>query len=84
MTEAVKIAILAGFVGAATAAVVGRQRTRVDNLLVGGLFTALAAYRDPRASAGATWLVAAVEGTTWGLTDRLVPAIKDRLLPATT
>ena len=82
MNELLKTALVAGLIGSVSATVSGRERTRFDNLLVGGLFTALAAYRDPRATAASTWLVAAVEGLAWGLTDRLVPALKDRILPS--
>jgi hypothetical protein len=81
MNALVKTALVAGFIGAGVATVAGRQRTRVDNLLVGGLVTALTAYRDPRATDTSTWIVAAVEGLAWGLTDRLVPALKDLIVP---
>ncbi len=72
----------AWLVGASVAVLTGRTKTRFDNLIIGGTFTAFAAYRDPRATVGQTLLVAALEGAIWGTTDRLVPMIKDKLLPA--
>jgi hypothetical protein len=74
--------VLAGLVGAGVALLSGRERTRIDNFAVGGIFTALAAYRDPRANILQTLGVAALEGLIWGVTDRLVPQIKEALLPA--
>jgi hypothetical protein len=76
----VQTAMAAGIVGATFAVLTGRQHTRLDNLMIGGLFTGFAAYRDPRASMASTLLVAAIEGTIWGVTDRVVPHIKDALL----
>lgn len=78
----VQTAIVAGAIGAVTSAVTGRSLTRIDNVLVGGLFTMLAAYRDPRSTPVATWLVAATEGAVWGITDRLVPRLKDVVMPS--
>lgn len=74
--------VLAGIIGATIAVLSGRPRTRIDNFFVGGLFTAFAAYRDPRASVVGTLAVAAVEGAIWGVTDRIVPEIKEWLLPS--
>ncbi len=82
MTGLVQTALIAGTVGAFMAAMTGRERTLIDNVLVGGLFTALAAYRDPRATSLATVSVAAVEGLIWGATDRLIPAFKERIMPS--
>lgn len=79
--QRVQTAILAGLVGATVAVLAGRARTRVDNLVIGGLFTAFAAYRDPRATVVGTLAVASVEGAIWGVTDRLVPQLKDYLMP---
>ena len=79
--ERVQTAIMAGVIGALVATMVGRSHTRVDNLMIGGLFTGFAAYRDPRATFGGTIAVAAVEGAIWGITDRVVPQIKDYLMP---
>ncbi len=72
----------AGIVGAVVAVLTGRPRTRIDNLLIGGLFTGFAAYRDPRATILQTLAVAAVEGAIWGVTDRIVPEMKEALLPS--
>ena len=69
-------------VGAAVAVATGRERTRLDNFMIGGLFTGFASYRDPRANVWQTLMVAAVEGAIWGITDRIVPQIKEALLPA--
>jgi hypothetical protein len=60
----------------------GRERTRIDNLLIGGLFAGFAAYRDPRATPGSTLAVAAIEGIIWGVTDRMVPVIKEKIMPS--
>jgi len=76
------VPILSGIVGAITAVALGRPHTRVDNTLIGGLFTGFAAYRDPRASVASTLVVAVVEGAIWGITDRTTPLIKDALMPA--
>lgn len=72
-----KVAVAAGVLGAAVAVVIGRSHTRVDNMLIGGLFTGFAAYRDPRSTLAGTLLIAAVEGAIWGVTDQLAPKIKD-------
>lgn len=82
MDESVRVqtAIAAGFVGAAVAVICGRERTRFDNMAIGGLFTGFAAYRDPRAQLWQTLMVASIEGAIWGVTDRIVPQIKDALL----
>jgi hypothetical protein len=69
-------------VGATVAVLTGRERTRFDNLVIGGTFTAFASYRDPRASVASTLLVAAIEGAIWGVTDRVVPHVKEALLPS--
>jgi hypothetical protein len=74
--------LAAWVVGASVAVATGRKRTRFDNLIIGGTFTAFAAYRDPRATVAATLFVAAIEGAIWGITDRLVPSVKESLLPA--
>lgn len=74
--------LLCGLVGGALAAVIGREKTRIDNFALGGLFSGFAAYRDPRASVGGTLLVAIVEGAIAGVADRLVPELKEALLPA--
>mgnify|MGYP001584766699 CR=1 FL=1 len=75
------VPILSGVVGAITAVALGRPHTRIDNTLIGGLFTGFAAYRDPRASVASTLVVAVVEGAIWGITDRTTPLIKDALMP---
>lgn len=72
----------AALVGAGVAVLSGRERTRLDNLLIGGLFTGFAAYRDPRATVLQTLVVAAIEGLIWGVTDRIVPEVKEALLPS--
>lgn len=73
--------ILSGVVGAIVAVALGRPHTRVDNTLIGGLFTGFAAYRDPRATVASTLVVAVIEGAIWGVTDRTTPLIKEALLP---
>jgi len=73
---------LCALVGAGIAVVSGRPRTRIDNFLIGGLFTGFAAYRDPRATVAQTVGVAALEGLIWGVTDRIVPEVKEALLPS--
>lgn len=83
MSPAARTSICAGFVGAFTAMMLGRERTRLDNLIIGGIFTAFAAYRDPRGSEPATIAVAVLEGALWGLTDRMAPKVKDLLTPST-
>ena len=77
----VQTALVCAMVGAAAAVLIGRKKTQVDNFMIGGLFTGFAAYRDPRATVLSTMFVAAIEGTIWGVTDRLVPQLKDVLLP---
>lgn len=74
--------ITAGMVGAIAAALTGRERTRIDNLLIGGLFTAFAAYRDPRDTPHGTVLVALGEGMLWGITDRMAPRVKELIMPS--
>lgn len=74
--------ILSGILGATIAVALGRPHTRLDNTLIGGLFTGFAAYRDPRATVASTLVVALVEGAIWGVTDRTTPLIKDALMPA--
>jgi len=74
--------LVSGVVGAIVAVALGRPHTRVDNTLIGGLFTGFAAYRDPRATVASTLVVAVVEGAIWGITDRTTPLIKDALMPA--
>lgn len=76
------VPVVSGLLGAAIAVACGRPHTRLDNALIGSLFTGFAAYRDPRGTVGSTLLVAAVEGAIWGLTDRSTPLIKDWLMPA--
>jgi hypothetical protein len=73
--------LIAGALGAIVSTALGRSHTRIDNFLVGGLFTGFAAYRDPRSTIGLTLLVAAIEGAIWGITDRTTPLIKEALLP---
>ena len=75
------VSLMAGLIGATIAAATGRENTRLENTLIGGLFTGFAAFRDPRASTGMTLVVAAAEGAIWGLTDRTTPMIKDWILP---
>lgn len=75
------VPIASGVLGALVAVAIGRKHTRVDNTLIGGLFTGFAAYRDPRASIPMTLVVAAVEGAIWGATDRTTPLIKEWLMP---
>ncbi len=82
MSPAARTSICAGFVGAFTAMMLGRDRTRVDNLIIGGIFTAFAAYRDPRGSEPATIAMAVLEGALWGFTDRMSPVVKDLLTPS--
>lgn len=77
----IQVAMMASMVGATIAYATGRAHTKFDNFIIGGAFTGFAAYRDPRASLLSTLLVAAVEGAIWGATDRIVPHIKDRILP---
>ena len=77
----VQVALMAGMVGATVAVLIGRQRTQVDNFMIGGLFTGFAAFRDPRATVSTTLFVAAIEGAIWGVTDQFVPKLKDVLLP---
>ena len=77
----VQTALMAAMVGATVAVLSGRERTRLDNFMIGGLFTGFAAYRDPRGSVLGTLAVAAVEGAIWGVTDRLVPQLKDYVMP---
>ena len=72
--------LIAGLMGAASASLIGRERTRIANLAVGGLFTALMAHYDPQGSAVMTIATAAIEGAVWGATDRFVPALKARVL----
>jgi hypothetical protein len=79
--ERVKVAVAAGALGATIAVLVGRPITRIDNMVIGGLFTAFAAYRDPRGTTTGTLFVAAIEGAIWGATDQLVPKLKDYLMP---
>lgn len=74
-------ALICGMLGAVVSTLCGRERTRVDNLIIGGLFTGFAAYRDPRNSLEMTLLVAAIEGAIWGITDRTTPMLKDFLMP---
>ena len=76
------VPILSGILGATVAVALGRAHTRVDNTLIGGLFTGFAAYRDPRASIASTLVVAVVEGAIWGITDRTTPLIKEALMPS--
>lgn len=80
-SDRVGTAVMAGLLGALVATSVGRPLTRFDNFIIGGLFTGFAAYRDPRASAMGTFLVAIGEGALWGGTDRLAPHIKDMIMP---
>jgi len=81
LAERRRNAVTAGIIGAMVAVATGRTHTRIDNMMIGGLFTGFAAYRDPRATLGGTLLVAAVEGAIWGVTDRVVPRIKDYVMP---
>jgi hypothetical protein len=71
-------AMLCGLVGGVLASAVGRERTRVDNAIIAGLFTGFASFRDPRVKFEHTLLIAAFEGVAWGLFDRAVPHIKAR------
>lgn len=59
----------------------GRSRTRIDNFFLGGLLAGFAAYRDPRPTVVQTLVVASVEGAIAGVADRVVPMIKEALLP---
>lgn len=79
--ERVRAAVAAGALGATIAVLIGRRITRIDNMVIGGLFTGFAAYRDPRATITGTLLVAAIEGAIWGGTDQFVPKLKDYLMP---
>ncbi len=78
----IETVVTAGLVGAIAASLSGRERTRIDNLLIGGVFTAFAAYRDPRSTPQGTVLVALGEGLLWGLTDRLAPTMKELVMPS--
>lgn len=73
--------VVSGMLGAGVAVACGRPHTRIDNTLIGGLFTGFAAYRDPRATVTMTIIVALVEGAIWGITDRTTPLIKEALMP---
>lgn len=75
--NAYQTAAVAGLVGGLCATLTGREKTRIDNAILGALVAGFAAYRDPRASAASTVAVAAVEGVLWGGFDRLSPKIKD-------
>jgi len=79
--QRVKVAVAAGALGATIAVLVGRRITRIDNVVIGGLFTGFAAYRDPRGTTTGTMIVAAIEGAIWGATDQFVPKLKDYLMP---
>lgn len=81
MEPIVRTALIAGVMGAIAASAVGRERTRIDNLVIGGSFTAFAAYRDPRNSTTATVLLALGEGLLWGITDRMAPHVKELIWP---
>jgi hypothetical protein len=83
-TSPIGVSVLSGIVGAIVAVATGREKTRIDNFIIGGLFTGFAAYRDPRSSLGLTLLVASIEGAVWGITDRTTPLIKEALLPTDT
>ena len=74
--------LAAGIIGGIVACIAGRERTRIDNFVIGGLFAGLASFRDPRANIAQTLLVASIEGLVWGATDRIVPEIKEKILPA--
>ena len=82
-TSPIGVSVLSGMLGSVVAVVAGREKTRLDNAIIGGLFTGFAAYRDPRATLTLTLLVAALEGAIWGITDRTTPLIKEALLPTT-
>lgn len=73
---------VAALIGATVGCIAGRERTRIDNFVIGGLFTGFAAFRDPRANVTQTLLVAVFEGLMWGVTDRIVPEIKEKILPS--
>jgi hypothetical protein len=80
--NAYQTAAVAGLVGGLCATLIGREKTRIDNAVLGALVAGFAAYRDPRDSTVSTIGVAIVEGVLWGTFDRLSPKIKDLFLPA--
>lgn len=80
-TSPIGVSVLSGIVGAIVSTYTGREKTRIDNFIIGGLFTGFAAYRDPRSSPSLTLIVAVAEGAIWGITDRMTPMIKEALLP---
>lgn len=74
--------LIAGLLGGTIALFAGRERTRFDNFVIGGLFAGFAAWRDPRATMLSTLVVAGIEGGIWGVTDRLVPELKEAVMPS--
>lgn len=80
--NAYQTAAVAGIVGGLCATVIGREKTRIDNAILGALVAGFAAYRDPRATVAGTVGIAAVEGVLWGGFDRLSPKIKDIFVPS--
>jgi hypothetical protein len=74
--DPIYLPILAGVVGGLGAAAAGREETRFDNFVVGGLFTAFAAGREPLAHQEHTLALAFVEGAAWGTYDRVAPLFK--------
>lgn len=78
------VPFLAGAIAGTVACLIGRERTRIDNFFLGGLLAGFAAFRDPRPTVVQTLVVASVEGAIAGVADRVVPAIKEALLPEDT
>ena len=82
LQDSIPTPILAGLIGGVMASLIGRDKTRVDNMLVGAIFTGLAAYRDPRANGDTTIAIAAMEGAAWGIADQVIPKVKDMFSPS--
>jgi len=64
--------LIAGLIGGLAATLSGRRETRLENFLVGALFTGFAAHRDPRSSTQSTVGIATAQGVAWGVADHAV------------
>jgi hypothetical protein len=71
----------AALIAGSVAMLTGRCRTRLDNFFLGGLLAGFAAFRDPRPTIAQTLIVASVEGAIAGAADRVIPLVKEAILP---
>lgn len=73
------VILSAAAIAALTGRYTGRRQAAFENTVIGGIYAAFSAYRDPRSDWWMQLIVAAGQGVTWGLTDVYFPVILDAI-----